>query len=108
MSMITIKVCYDDSHQPFKAKDESSIDKIHNIDIHKPAAKVLRAILRGRLESSSVHLVNEWQNYSFHRCHSNHCQIDLDSLPLDLNLSMDQLHVRDGDCFFVRKVDEGE
>lgn len=106
--MITIKVCYDGSHQPFKAKDEFSIDKIHNIDIHKPAAKVLRAILRGSLESSSDHLVNEWEKFSFHRCHSNHSQQDLGFLPLDLNLSMDQLHVKDGDCFFVRKVEEGE
>lgn len=91
----SLPICYDASHEPFSDRGPLTTEKVES---SKPISKVIRAVLR-RLEID----VSEAVNHTIHRCCCNSTVAHHNQEALDPQATLDQLEVRDGDAFFIRR-----
>lgn len=97
----SIKVCYSKRHDAIS----DGPTKIEKVNLQYKASKLLRTVLR----NSDGLQVEEWKDYSIHKCDCGSSRENDDDQmdSLDLHLRLEDLGIKDGDTVFVRRKEKG-
>lgn len=97
----SIRICYSKRHDAI----QDGPTKIEKVNLQYKASKLLRTVLR----NTDGLQVEEWKDYSIHKCECGSDTEDGDDQleSLDLHLRLQDLGIKDGDTVFVRRKERG-